>query len=535
MRTNTEQASAFDGVDPLIMPRLFGYSYTMVDTALVYDEHVHHDHEVIFVDFGTYHCLLNDVALTLEANDLLVVKPGDRHIDSFEPPLRCIAIKFRLLGSALPSECQSLFIELIRSDQQVVTMPRDEIVPLIARMREEAHTRDSVSAMIRDALLREFFWRMVRAFGPEVISPAFMRSSDEHSWHLKLHQLMTTNREYFPSVAEMAGTLGVSERTLTNWCRRVLNQSPSRALMHYKLGEAMAMVTQTSMPVQPDQTSNCTFRHSPSVLNAVQMYTFGFAEPLFIMEYLMTALNVPIGIQSWCFREFKTNAEVAKVLKSCGVDNIELCGVHADFNSPEANEEAVATYKDYGVTILSTGVNDLNGEEAHDRPLLEFLKLSGAKYMSVHLPVGIDRAALERIHGLLEEYDVRVGIHNHGGSHWLGSPEILRYLFSITGPRIGLWMDTAWALDAGADPVKMANEFGERLYGVHIKDFTFDTARRPTDVVVGTGNLDLPGLTKALVDHGFSGCAIIEYEGDAENPVPALTLCVQEVKKAFAG
>jgi len=50
-------------------------------------------------------------------------------------------------------------------------------------------------------------------------------------------------------------------------------------------------------------------------------------------------------------------------------------------------------------------------------------------------------------------------------------------------------------------------------------------------VVVGTGNLDLPGFVKALEETGFDGMAVIEYEADADNPVPALTECVKAMRK----
>ncbi|MDR3707851.1 MAG: sugar phosphate isomerase/epimerase [Capsulimonadaceae bacterium] len=247
----------------------------------------------------------------------------------------------------------------------------------------------------------------------------------------------------------------------------------------------------------------------------------------------MQSNGIPLGIQSWCFRGSKTNDEVIARLKSCGLNGIELCGVHVDFNKPADVAAAVAAYKAAGVSILSSGVNNLSGDVNKDRPLFEFLKTAGARYMSITFSPATDKDALGRMQALAEEYDVYLGIHNHGGCHWLGSPEILRHIFSITGKRVGLWLDTAWALDAGANPIAMAKEFGERLYGLHIKDFTFDTARRPTDVVIGTGNLDLNALKATLDEVNFNGCAVIEYEGDVDNPVPALTECVVKLRKAF--
>ena len=97
------------------------------------------------------------------------------------------------------------------------------------------------------------------------------------------------------------------------------------------------------------------------------------------------------------------------------------------------------------------------------------------------------------------------------------------------GDRIGLCLDTAWALDAREDPIAMAERYADRLYGVHIKDFVFDRAREPEDVIVGQGNLDLPRLAELIESNENVKMVVLEYEGDVDNPVPALTKCVQAV------
>jgi sugar phosphate isomerase/epimerase len=138
---------------------------------------------------------------------------------------------------------------------------------------------------------------------------------------------------------------------------------------------------------------------------------------------------------------------------------------------------------------------------------------------------------LRNIEKLAEQYNLKLGIHNHGGYDWLGNPTILKYIFSKTGPRIGLHLDTAWAIDAKQNPVQMVEQFAERLHGIHIKDFVYDRARNFSDVVVGTGNLDLPKLMGTLKQIDFGGPLVIEYEGDVDNPVPALQGCVAAIRK----
>ena len=87
-------------------------------------------------------------------------------------------------------------------------------------------------------------------------------------------------------------------------------------------------------------------------------------------------------------------------------------------------------------------------------------------------------------------------------------------------------------LDSGEDPLAIARKFRSRLYGTHIKDFVFDRAGRPEDVVVGTGNLDLSAYLAYLRDTDYQGYLTLEYEGDADNPVPALKECVEAIRNA---
>jgi inosose dehydratase len=232
-----------------------------------------------------------------------------------------------------------------------------------------------------------------------------------------------------------------------------------------------------------------------------------------------------MGVQSYCFRNFKDNATVAKMVRECGLTRIELCGVHANFSQPDTFDAVIKTYRDAGVQIVSLGVNRITGDESADRPQFEFLRRCGARFMSVDFPLGNLVAALRVAEKLAAEYDVRLGIHNHGGRHALGCGAVLEWVFKQCNERVGLCMDTAWALDSGEEPVKWVERFGPRLVGLHLKDFTFDRARKPEDVVIGTGNLKLGALAASLQKIGFDGYTILEYEGDANQPVPAVIAC----------
>lgn len=245
----------------------------------------------------------------------------------------------------------------------------------------------------------------------------------------------------------------------------------------------------------------------------------------------MPAINQDFAVQSFCFRTIKDNAAVADAVKQIGLDKIEVCAVHADFKDPAAFEGVYKTYTDAGVKIISIGVETLTGNEADDRARFECAKIAGLDHISVHFQPDTFDVAHPLAQELAEEYGVRVGIHNHGGYHWLGNMEMLKHVFTQVGDRIGLCLDTAWALTARMDPVKAVETFGERLFAVHMKDFIFESPTgKHQDVVVGTGNLDLPGLVAACDQVGFNGHPILEYEGAPDSPVPTLKKCVEAIK-----
>jgi sugar phosphate isomerase/epimerase len=239
------------------------------------------------------------------------------------------------------------------------------------------------------------------------------------------------------------------------------------------------------------------------------------------------------GVQSYCFRGFKTHDEVIRCVKACGLDSIELCGVHANFADEKSFAGVVQQYQKAGVRIISIGVQGFRNDAAAETKFFEFVKLAGAKVISADFALETMPDCLKTAEKLAERYDVRLAIHNHGGRHWLGSAQMLSHIFGMTSERIGLCLDTAWAMDAGEDPLAMIEKFGKRLYGLHLKDFVFDTARKPLDVVVGTGNLDLKKIGVALAKVNFNGAAVLEYEGDVTNPVPAVTKCVDAVRAAI--
>jgi len=108
---------------------------------------------------------------------------------------------------------------------------------------------------------------------------------------------------------------------------------------------------------------------------------------------------------------------------------------------------------------------------------------------------------------------------------------MLKHMMNLASDRIGICIDTAWCLQSSENPVKWLEIFNKRIYAVHYKDYVFDRSGHFTDAIVGRGTLDLPAFLRGLIDLDINGPVVVEYEGDPDDPVPALTECVREIQR----
>jgi len=233
----------------------------------------------------------------------------------------------------------------------------------------------------------------------------------------------------------------------------------------------------------------------------------------------------PLGIQSYCFRVCKDIPSLIDMLQKAGLDRVELYPGHLPVDGDDTDEQ-LARLRDAGIQVHSYGVIGFGSDAAQNERILTFAKQTlGLDVLSADIKPDADPQAID-------EQARAVRVRNHGSKHHLGSTEQLDTLFRHVSDNVGLCIDSAWALEAGEDPNEWAKRWGDRLYGVHLKDFDFSSGERE-DVVVGTGSLDLPTFLGTLREVGFQGYLSLEYEGDPEDPLPAVSKCVQVVREAL--
>ena len=235
--------------------------------------------------------------------------------------------------------------------------------------------------------------------------------------------------------------------------------------------------------------------------------------------------DLKIGVASYSLRNKKL-PEAIQALKELKVRYLKMkLEAHLPFTTtPAQMADAKKMLSDAGIQLTSTGNNPLqNPNESEIRAKFEFNKKLGVPMMII----APTRETLPIIEKLVKEYDMKVAIHNHGpeDKHFPAPVDVLKAIKGMD-PRVGLCLDVGHAVRAGADIVADARAAGARLLDVDAKDLRSKTDR-DSQCDVGDGVLAIAPLFKQLRQMKYAGVVHLEYEINADNPVPGMhrSLC----------
>lgn len=240
--------------------------------------------------------------------------------------------------------------------------------------------------------------------------------------------------------------------------------------------------------------------------------------------------GLKMGIQSYSLRDRPFDKMLDALKNDLKLSYVECYPAHLAGRTPP---QILKMLEEAGVKMTSYGVIGFGKDEKKNRDLFEIAKTYGLANLSCNPPV--DKAVLEQIDKLAEEYNVTLAIHPHGpGSTW-PTAEVLARGFEGRSTRLGLCADTGHLIRAGEDPIKVCRQFKDRLHALHLKDFKkLEGNNKWEDVPAGTANLDVGGLVKFLLEEKFSKPIFIEYEGKqpVESIQKSLAAVAEAVKKA---
>ena len=240
----------------------------------------------------------------------------------------------------------------------------------------------------------------------------------------------------------------------------------------------------------------------------------------------------PVGVQSYSLRNFNLH-DAVRHLQGLGVHHVEFYSKHL---SPTADAKTIADTKkllaDADITINAHGVNRFTKDHDANRKVFEFAKAAGIKNITAD-PQPDSFASLDK---LVEEYDIRVCIHNHGPGHRYDKIADVAKAVKDHHPWIGACVDTGHFIRAGEDPVEAVLTLGPRVFALHMKDDKFKGDKRSHNVILGQANLDVVGIFRALQKVKFpeDGSISLEYESNPTNPIDDMKQCLVVAQKAIA-
>ena len=228
--------------------------------------------------------------------------------------------------------------------------------------------------------------------------------------------------------------------------------------------------------------------------------------------------NAPfqIGLQSYSLRGYTRDghADLRKALvltKDLGLHFWEAFPLHVPQTDDPRRIRAIKDqFAAADVQLSGYGVVHLGNDEAANRRLFEFAKAMGLKYLSADP----DPESFDLLDKLVEEYDIPIGIHNHGPGHRFALIDTIASAINNHSPKIGCCIDTGHFLRSKEDPVRAVEVFGKRVYGVHLKD----VKNAETFTVLGQGDLRTADFLKALAANQYSHCLALEYGRKAGRP-----------------
>ncbi|HMB03158.1 MAG TPA: sugar phosphate isomerase/epimerase [Isosphaeraceae bacterium] len=240
-----------------------------------------------------------------------------------------------------------------------------------------------------------------------------------------------------------------------------------------------------------------------------------------------------LGLQSYSLRGYtkggKPNLDKAlAVTKDLGLKYWEAYPAHVPtVSSPAEARKFIKQAADYGVTIIGYGVVGLGKDHDANKRCFDFAKAMDLGYLSADP----DPDSFDGLDRLVEEYGIGVGIHNHGPGHRYGTIDAIADAIKDRNPKIGCCVDTGHFLRSREDPVRAIEVFGDRVFGVHLKD----VKDAKTFTTLGKGDLRIADFLKALAKIPYNYGLMIEYEENPQDPSDDIRACLDAYREALAG
>ncbi len=228
--------------------------------------------------------------------------------------------------------------------------------------------------------------------------------------------------------------------------------------------------------------------------------------------------TLKLGVASYSLRKF-TLDQALEMAKTLGVAHMTFKDVHLPRTDPPETTRALrAKIEAAGITIMGGGTINMANDPDQIRKDFVYAKNAGMPLIYA----SPDPAALDFIEQMVKEHDIKLAIHNHGPEDkWWPAPQDAYKALKSRDQRMGLCIDIGHTIRTGTDFIQSCVECQDRLYDMHVKDLA-SKSDKDSQVAVGRGVLDFPGLFRTLLKIGYRGQVGLEYEIKPDDPLPGM-------------
>lgn len=225
--------------------------------------------------------------------------------------------------------------------------------------------------------------------------------------------------------------------------------------------------------------------------------------------------KITLALQTYTLRKFDF-AELIKKTREAGIDEVEIAGGNTWWNgesqrsvtlTADERKRLRSVLEEHRIRAVSLGGSRGTPED------FEFAKEMKMDFLQGEPPLD----QLVEVSKRAEEYGIRFALHNHAKptAYW-DYRENLKRVRDCT-PALGFCPDTGHYIRSGFDPLQVVKDMKGRLVSVHMKDLNgvnpdADPQVKLQDVAWGTGKGQPEAVLKELMNQGFAGPVIIEYD-----------------------
>lgn len=226
-----------------------------------------------------------------------------------------------------------------------------------------------------------------------------------------------------------------------------------------------------------------------------------------------------LGVATYSLRKL-SRPEAIAAIQAIGTPWVNVKSFHLPEDAtPEELAAGRKEFEDAGLTLVGGGTITLvKDDDESIGTAFEYARNCGFPL----IVIAPRPENLARIETFVKRYDIQVAIHNHGPEDkYFPGPRDIVPLIRDMDPRVGVCVDVGHTARTGVDVVQAIADAGERVLDLHMKDLR-DLGSRDSQCIVGEGRMPVAGIFEQLAKMGYTGCVNLEYEIDADDPLPGM-------------